>query len=114
MLRPDRGVVETSRHRMRRLDVAVVVLQHEGARALEHTRCAAGEPRRMAPGLDGLATGLDANQPHILVIDERIEDADGVATATDTGNHSVRKPAGLVEDLLARLAANDRLEFPHH
>ena len=48
---------------MRQLDVAVLVLQHEGARALQHAGAAAGEPRRVAAARDLLAAGLDADQP---------------------------------------------------
>ena len=49
---------------MRQLDVAVVVLQHEGARALQHAGAAAGKPRGVAAARDLLAAGLDADQPH--------------------------------------------------
>ena len=48
---------------MRQLDVAVVVLQHERARALQHAGAAAREPRRVAAARDPLAAGFDADQP---------------------------------------------------
>ena len=47
VLGPDGGVVEAGRDRVRQLDVAVVVLQHVGARALQHAGAAAGEARRV-------------------------------------------------------------------
>ena len=46
VLRPDRRIVEAGRHRMGRLDLAVVILNDLGPRAVEHAgRPAAGEPR---------------------------------------------------------------------
>ena len=47
VLGADGRVVEAGRHRMRQLDVAVLVLQHERARALQDAGAAAGEPRRV-------------------------------------------------------------------
>jgi hypothetical protein len=38
-----------------------------------------------------------------LVVDERVEDADGVAAAADAGDDGVGQPAGLREALRARL-----------
>ena len=114
VLGADRGVVEAGRHRMRRLDVAVLVLQHERARALQHAGDAAREARGVTARRDRLAAGLDADQPHLRVVDERIEDADRVAAAADARDHRVRQAPGLLEDLRARLAADHRLELAHH
>ena len=99
---------------MRQLDVAVLVLQHERARALQHAGAAAGEARRVPPADDRLAAGLDADQPHVAVVEERVEDADRVAAAADARDDRVGQPAGLLEDLRARLAADHRLELAHH
>ena len=48
-----------------------------------------------------LAAGLDADEPHAGVVDEGVEDADGVAAAADAGDDRVGQPAGLREDLRA-------------
>src|SRR5947209_6834727 len=45
MLRPDGRIIQAGGHRMRELDVAVLVLQHERAGSLEHHPAATGEPR---------------------------------------------------------------------
>src|SRR5215471_6773351 len=99
---------------MRQLDVPVIVLQHESSRALQDAGAAAGKPRRVAAADDLLAAGLDADQPDRPVLDERVEHADRVAAATDTGDDGVRQPSRELEDLLARLAADDRLELANH
>ena len=109
-----RGVVEAGRDRVRQLDVPCLVLQHERARALQHAGAAAGEPRGVATGDDAFAAGLDADQPHALVVEEAVEDADGVAAAADARHHHVGQPAQLRQDLAARLTADHRLELAHH
>src|SRR5687767_3491172 len=76
VFRPHRRVIETGRDRMRRFDVAVCVLQHPRPRALQDTRCAAGEPRRMTAGTNRFATSFHADQTHVAIVDERIDDAD--------------------------------------
>ena len=48
------------------------------------------------------------------IVEERVEDADGVAAAADAGDDRVGQPAGLLQDLRARLAADHRLELAHH
>src|SRR5262245_32538672 len=96
---------------MRQLDVAVRILQDPGACPLQHAGSAAGKSRRVAPGLDALAAGLDTDQADIAIADERIEDADGVAAAAHTGNHRIRQLPALLEDLRACLTADHRLKF---
>ena len=61
-----RCVVETGRHGVRQLDIAVIVLEDERPRPLQDARAAAGEARRMAPWRDALAASLDANEPHVV------------------------------------------------
>ena len=114
MLGSDGGVVETCGDRMRQLDVASLVLQHERARALQHAGAATGKPCRVASRRDALSTGLDANQPDVAVVEERIEDADGIAAAANARHDHVRQPTRLLEDLRARFPADDRLELADH
>ena len=114
VLRPNRRVVEPCGNRMGQLDIAVLVLQHERARALEHARAAAGKPRGVPAADNLLAARLHADQAHLTIVDERIEDADRVAAAADARHDRVRKPPGLLDDLLPRFAADHGLKLAHH
>ncbi len=71
------------------------------------------ERRAVAAGLDPVARGLDADQLHLGVVDERHEDPDRVGAAADAGDHALRQPAGLLEHLGARLVADHALEVAH-
>ena len=77
--------------------------------ALPPANRAACRPRAIC-----LAAGLDADQPDVAIVDERVEDAHRVAAAADAGDDRVGQPAGQLEDLRARLAADHRLELAHH
>ena len=82
---------------MRELDVAVGILEDVAARALEHACAAAGKARRVLPGGDAAATGLDADQLDPRLFDEGVEDAHRVAAAADTGDDGVGQPSELFE-----------------
>ena len=98
-----------------RLDgLPVVVLQEVGAGAVQHARAAAGDRRRVPAGVHAVAAGLEADQPHALVGDEGGEDADRVGAAADARQDGVGQPALALEQLLARLVADDPLEVADH
>src|SRR4249919_4372109 len=99
---------------MGQVDVPIVVLQYEGASALQDAGAAAGKPRRVPAARDRFTAGLDANQPDVTIVHERVEDAHGVAAAADAGDDGGGQRAGQIENLRARLAADHRLEFADH
>ncbi len=68
----------------------------------------------MFAGVDAVAGRFDADDLHGLVIEERVEQADGVGAATDAGNQRVGQAAFLLQDLLAYFVADHRLEVAHH
>ena len=103
VLGPDAGVVEPGRDRVRVGDLAVVVGEHRRARAVQHAGAAAAEARR--------ARRLDADEPHVGVVEEAGEDADRVRAAADAGDDRVGQPALGREDLLARLVADHPLQL---
>ena len=101
MLRPDARVVESGRDRVRVDDLAVLVGEQRGARAVEDARSARAEARR--PGR------LDAVEADVPVVQEAGEHPDRIRATADAGDRGVRQPALGLEDLRARLAADHRL-----
>ncbi len=89
---------------MTRLDLTVVVLQHNRACAVQQPDRAARRARELT-----LAERLDAEQRDLGAGEERRERADRVAAATDTGDHRVGPAAGLLSELLDDLLADHRL-----
>ena len=94
--------------------LAVRVLQHITERAVQHARLAMAERGGVVAGLVAAAAGLDADQLDAVIADERIEHAGRVAAAADAGDDDIGQPADLLEALLSRLAADDRLEIADH
>ena len=70
VLGPDPGVVEPGRDRVRLGDLPVLVGEERRARAVQDARPSAAEARG--------AVRLDADEPHVHVVDEAGEDADRV------------------------------------
>ena len=60
------------------------------------------------------AGGLHAIHRHPAIGQERMEQANGVGAAADTGDEGVGQGAGAGGKLLPGLAADDALEIPHH
>ena len=81
---------------------------------MEHTGGAAGEPRGVTTRLHAVAPGLESPQRHGRILEEGREDAHGVGSATDACRHRVGQSTCLLEQLLARFAADHGLEGAHH
>ncbi len=113
VLWPYPRVVEARRDRVGVLDLAVLVLQEVGLVAVEHARAPAGDGGGVQL-VEAMAGRLDADQAHALVVEERVEHADGVGAAADAGDHRIGKTAFHLQHLLAGLRADHRLEVAHH
>ena len=115
VLGPDRRVVEAGGDRVRQLDVARLVLQHERARALQHARCcrrqtarrdgparsARRPPRRRSAARRG--SSMKPSKMPIALL----------PPPTQATTMSGSRP-DLLEHLAPRLAADDRLELADH
>ena len=83
-----------------RLDgLAVLVLEDEGAGAVQHAAVAGVDGRGVPAGLDAVAAGLEAVDRDVGVVEERGEQPDRVGAAADARRDRVGQPAVLLEAL---------------
>ena len=115
VLGADAGIIEPGRDGVAFEDLSVVVLKQIGAVAVEHARTAAVHRSRVAVGdVEPVARRLDAVDLHAGVVQERMEQADGVGAAADAGHQRIGKTAFALQHLLAGFVADHRLEVAHH
>ncbi|KAG1084970.1 hypothetical protein G6F40_014330 [Rhizopus arrhizus] len=95
-------------------DLAVVVAQHVGAVAMQHARATGGDRRRMATGADAITCRFGADDLDLSVVEEGMEQADGIAAAADAGGDRIGQAAVLGQHLFACLAPDDGVEIAHH
>ena len=110
VLGTDPGVVETGGDRVGLDHLPVGILEEVAVGTVEDARPARLERRRVLPRLDAAAGGLDAEQLHVLVIEEGGEDADGVAPPAHAGDHRVGQRPPPLERLAARLVTDHPLK----
>ena len=67
----------------------------------------------MPAGVDAVAGRLDAEELDLRVRDEGVKEPHRVRAAADAGDAGVGQPPLRLQDLLARLAADDRLQLAH-
>src|SRR5690606_35620903 len=99
VLGADAGVVEAGGNRVGVDDLPVVVLQQEGAVAVQHAGGTAVHAAGVLAGVDAVAGGFHADDLHGGVIQERVEQADGVGAAADAGDQAVGQTAFLLLQL---------------
>src|ERR1700747_994091 len=92
----------------------VLVLQQKRERSLKRPGRPARERRRVAAGLNAVAGSLEADQPHARVVEEGVEDPDGVGSSADARGDGVGQSSGLILDLYTRLEPDDTLEVADH
>src|SRR6185437_11093240 len=114
MLGADAGIIEAGTDGMNVGGLPVFVLKNVGNAAVQNPRLSCAERGGMLPERTSAAARFDTNELHILIINERMEDARRVAAATDAGDDAIGKTAFDLHALLARLATDARLEISHH
>ena len=102
MLRPDAGIIQPRRNRMRVLDLAVIVHQQIGAVAMQHAGPAARDRGRVQLR-QAVAGGLDAEDLDAGIIEERMKQSHRIGAAADAGDQRIRQPALGLLHLRARL-----------
>src|SRR5437762_13104516 len=112
--RNNQSIIELCRNRMRQLDFAILVSEQKCFCSLKNTQSSSLKSRRVFPGSDSLATRFDSDHPDALVIQKRMEQANGVAAATNASDEQIGQALFAVEDLLSRFLADDALKITHH
>ncbi len=114
VFRADAGIVQAGGNGVGVGDLAILVLQQEGAIAVQHARRAAGHAGGVLAAVEAVAGGLDADDLHAGIVEEGVEQADGVGAAADAGHQRVGQAAFLLQDLFAHFVADHRLEVADH
>ena len=115
VLGADARVVEAGADRVRLEDLAVLVLEEERPRAVQHARARPGSPTRRAGPISSPRPPASTPTSARVGVEEAGERADRVRAAADARDDEVGVVAA--EDraaLLARLVADDALELAHH
>src|SRR3569623_694934 len=94
-------------------DLAVLVLHQIAAETVQHAGRAGGERRRVLAAVHPGTARVDADQADAFVRDIRMEDADGVGAAADTGDYRVGLAAGEFRHLDEAFAADHALEVAY-
>ena len=114
VLGADSSVVESSGHGVCEVDLAVVILQDPGLGALKDTELTTFKSCGMMPTFNFAATGFNASEFHIKILEEGEKDADRIRTTTDTSSDFVRQAAFFFHNLAATLFTDHTMEVAHH
>src|SRR2546423_4510370 len=89
VLGADRGVIESGGNRMRELDLAVVIRQHERFCALKDAEPPAWKTRGVFAGRNPFAARFDADHADRFVSKKRMEQSDGIAAAANARDEKI-------------------------
>jgi hypothetical protein len=114
VFRTNRGVIEPCGNGMRQLDLAILVRKQKCFRSLKNTQSSSLKSRCVFPGSNSLTPRFNSNHPDARVIQKWMEQANGIAAATDASDEQIGQKLFALEDLLPRFLADDALKIPHH
>ena len=78
VLRPDRRIVESGAHRVRKFNLPVGILEDVGLGALEDTELSALKSRRMFAAANPTSARFDPDQPHRFLLEKIKEKSDRI------------------------------------
>src|SRR5204862_361966 len=99
---------------MGQLDLALFVGEQKSLRPLQDAETPALKTGGMFSAANAFATSFNSDHLNMSIAQKRMEQADGVAAAADTGDKKIRRPTFAFENLMARLDANDALKITDH
>ena len=81
---------------------------------MKHAEFASLETSGVFALFDAVTTGFDTDHLHIFVIEKRMEQPDGVGTATDAGDKQIGKTLFAFHDLGTGFDSDDAMKVAHH
>src|SRR6516165_9892971 len=93
---------------------AVLGLKDVSIGAVQNTGFAARKSGRMLAQAQTPPARLDPDHLHFTVGNEIVEQSDGVAATPNTGEKTIRKLSGGLENLAARLLTDDPVKLADH
>src|SRR5438105_11301453 len=114
MFGADCGVIEAGRHRMGQFDLPFFVREQKSLCALQYAEASTLKAGCMFTGTNSFASGFDADHPHMSILQERMEQTDGVAAAADACDEQIRQARFAFEDLASRFNPENALKIEHH
>src|SRR6266853_4673921 len=99
---------------MGQLNLALFVGEQKSFRPLQDAEAPALKTGGMFSAANAFATSFDSDHLNMSIVQKRMEQADGVAAAADTGDEQIRLPTFAFENLMTRLNANDALKITNH
>ena len=114
MLRPDAGIIQPGGNRIHRCNLPVFILQEQGFHTVEDAFRTPGNGSRCPLCIHAFPGRFHADEAHILVRDEIVEDTHGVGPAPHTGDDRIRQPPFFFQQLGFHFFPNHLLEVPYH
>src|SRR5207247_7156515 len=99
---------------MGQLDWARVVGEQKSFRPLQNAEAPALKTGGLFSAANAFATSVNTDHSNMSVVQKRMEQANGVAAAADTGDEQIWQTTFAFENLMARLNANDALKIADH
>src|SRR6267378_5655143 len=99
---------------MGQLDLALFVGEQKSFRPLQNAEAPALKTGGVFSAANAFATSFNSDHSNMSIVQKRMEQANGVAAAADTGDEQIRQTTFAFENLMARLNANDALKIAHH
>src|SRR5207248_10174742 len=96
---------------MGQLDLALFVGEQKSLRPLQDAEAPALKTGGMFSATNAFATSCNSDHLNMSIAQKRMEQADGVAGAADTGVKQIRRTTFAFESLMARLSSNDALRM---
>src|SRR3989339_1183270 len=113
MFWPNTWIIKARGNRISFFDLAVLITQGFGKRAVENRVTTTVNCRAMMPGFDAFAARFSAPEPNIIIY-KFVKRADGIGPAADAGNNYFWQTTCMVFNLLFDFLSDNALKIADH